>query len=52
MNLAKGTEMAEYEHGLMDTSEQEKTFAGLMKVAVLVSVITILTLIFLAFVGT
>ena len=44
--------MAEYEHGSMDTTEQKKTFAGLMKVAVLVSTITALVLIFLAFVGT
>ena len=44
--------MADYEHGSMDTTEQEKTFAGLMKCTVWVSVITILTLILLAFVGT
>jgi hypothetical protein len=44
--------MADYEHGSMDTTEQQKTFAGLMKFAVWVSVLTILTLIFLAFVGT
>ena len=50
--LAKGTEMADYEHGSMDTTEQEKTFAGLVKASVWVSVVVILTLIFLAFVGT
>jgi len=44
--------MAEYERGSMDTTEQQKTFAGLMKGAVLVSVLTALTLIFLAIVGT
>lgn len=44
--------MADYEHGSMDTTEQQKTFAGLMKFTVWVSVLTILTLIFLAFVGT
>lgn len=44
--------MADYERGSMDTTEQQKTFAGLMKGAVIVSVFTILTLIFLAFVGT
>ena len=44
--------MADYEHGSMDTSEQERTFAGLMKVAVWVCAITIAVLIFLAFVGT
>jgi hypothetical protein len=44
--------MADYKHGSMDTTEQEKTFAGLMKGAVLVSIVTIAVLIFLAFVGT
>lgn len=44
--------MADYKHGSMDTTEQEKTFAGLIKGAVLVSVFTILVLILLAFVGT
>jgi hypothetical protein len=44
--------MADYKHGSMDTTEQEKTFAGLMKGAVLVSIVTIVVLIFLAFVGT
>jgi len=44
--------MADYKHGSMDTTEQQRTFAGLMKLAVWVSVLTILTLIFLAFVGT
>ena len=44
--------MADYVRGSMDTSEQQKTFAGLMKVAVWVAVLTALTLIFLAFVGT
>jgi len=44
--------MADYKHGSMDTSEQQKTFAGLMTGAVLVSVVTILVLILLAFVGT
>ena len=44
--------MADYEHGSMDTTEQQKTFAGLMKVAVLVGALTVATLIFLAFVGT
>ena len=44
--------MDEYKHGSMDTTEQEKTFAGLMTVSVWVAVLTALTLIFLAFVGT
>jgi hypothetical protein len=44
--------MADYKRGSMDTTEQEKTFAGLLRGAVIVSVFTILTLILLAFVGT
>ena len=44
--------MADYEHGSMDTTEQEKTFAGLMKASVWVVVISLVVLIFLAFVGT
>jgi hypothetical protein len=44
--------MAEYEHGSMDTTEQQKTFAGLMKGAVLVCTVTALVLILLAIVGT
>ena len=37
--------MAEYEHGSMDVTEQQKAFAGLMKGAVLVAVFTALVLI-------
>jgi hypothetical protein len=48
----EGTEMAEYEHGSMDVTEQEKTFAGFIKGAVLVFVFTTLVLIVLAIVGT
>jgi len=44
--------MAEYKHGSMDTTEHEKTFAGLVKAAALVCVVTALVLIFLAIVGT
>jgi len=44
--------MAEYEHGSMDTTEQENTFTGLIKGAIVVSGVTAITLIFLAFVGT
>ncbi len=44
--------MTEYEHGSMDVTEQQKTFAGLMKGAALVAVFTALTLILLAIVGT
>ncbi len=44
--------MAEYERGSMDVTEQRKTFAGLMRGAVLVFVFTALVLILLAIVGT
>ena len=44
--------MAEYEHGSMDTTEQEKAFGGLIMGAVLVFVFTALVLILLAIVGT
>lgn len=44
--------MGEYKHGSMDTTEQEKAFAGLIKGSVIVVVVTLLTLIFLAIVGT
>lgn len=44
--------MAEHKHGSMDTTEQEKTFAGLVKAAVLVCAVTAVVLIFLAIVGT
>jgi hypothetical protein len=44
--------MADYERGSIGTTEQEKTFAGLIKTATVVVVIIVLTLIFLAFVGT
>lgn len=40
--------MAEYKHGSMDTTEQEKTFAGLLKVTVWVVVVSIVWLIVLA----
>lgn len=44
--------MAEYKHGSMDTTEHQKAFAGLIKAAVWVCVLTAITLIFLAIVGT
>jgi len=44
--------MAEHKHGTMDITEQEKTFAGLIKWAAWVCVISAVVLIFLAFVGT
>jgi len=44
--------MAEYKHGTMDTTEQQRTFAGLVKWAAGVCIIAAVVLIFLAFVGT
>lgn len=44
--------MADFKPGSMDTTEQQKAFAGLIKGAVWVSVLTAVALIFLAFVGT
>jgi len=44
--------MAEYKHGSMDTTEQEKAFSGLIKISAWVVVFVILVLTFLAFVGT
>ncbi len=40
--------MSDYEHGSMDTTEQQKTFAGLIKAAVWVAAISIIWLIGLA----
>lgn len=40
--------MAEHKHGTMDTSAQEKTFAGFIKVSIWVAGISIAALIFLA----
>ena len=42
--------MAEYKHGSMDTTEQEKTFNGLVKITAWVVVFIVLILLFLAFV--
>lgn len=39
---------AEHKHGSMDISVQEKTFAGFIRMAVWVAVISICVLIFLA----
>ncbi len=44
--------MADYELGSMDTTEQEKTFHGFIKMSIWVVVISTLILIFLAIVGT
>ncbi|MCF3973061.1 aa3-type cytochrome c oxidase subunit IV [Paracoccus salsus] len=43
--------MAEHEHGKMDITEQQKTFAGFIRMAVWVSVLSILVLIFMALVN-
>ena len=40
--------MANYEHGSMDVSEQEKTFEGFMRWSVRIAVVSICVLIFLA----
>lgn len=44
--------MASHEHGTMDTTAHERTFAGFLKVCAGVSIVTIVILVFLAFVGT
>lgn len=44
--------MASHKHGTMDVSEQERTFAGFLKVCVGVATISAAILIFLGFVGT
>lgn len=43
--------MAEHKHGSMDISEHEKTFAGFIKLSILVAGLSIATLIFLALVN-
>ncbi len=43
--------MADYEHGKMDITEQEKTFEGFIRVSIWVTVISISTLIFIALVN-
>ena len=43
--------MAEHKHGEMDITEQEKTFAGFIRVSIWVSALSIGTLIFLALVN-
>ena len=46
--LIQEAAMAEYEHGKMDISEQEKTFAGFVRWSVWVGAVSIGVLIFLA----
>lgn len=43
--------MAEYKHGTMDITEQEKTFHGFIRAAILVAAVSIGSLIFLALVN-
>lgn len=43
--------MSDFEHGKMDITEQEKTFAGFIKVSIAIAVISIATLIFMALVN-
>lgn len=44
--------MAKHEHGSMDITEQEKTFAGFMKWSIWVTVVSLLILAFLALAAT
>lgn len=44
--------MAEHEHGSMDITEQEKTFAGFIRWSAWVLVIVAIVLIFMAFTQT
>lgn len=44
--------MAKHEHGSMDISEHEKTFAGFLRVASYVTILTFLILAFLALTQT
>lgn len=44
--------MGEHKHGSMDCTEQQKTFAGFIKVSAWGVAISVAILIFLAFVGT
>ena len=43
--------MGKHEHGSMDSTEQEKTFAGFMKWSIWVTVVVLVVLVFLALVG-
>lgn len=44
--------MAEYEHGKMDITGQEKTFQGFVKTIVIVIVLSIAALLFMALVNS
>lgn len=46
--MAKHHEITEHEHGSMDITQQQQTFAGFVRMAIWVSVISILVLIFMA----
>ena len=43
--------MAEYKHGEMDISEQEKTFEGFISTTTKATIVILLILVFLALVG-
>ncbi|MCC5986393.1 MAG: aa3-type cytochrome c oxidase subunit IV [Pararhodobacter sp.] len=44
--------MSKHEHGSMDITEQEKTFAGFMKWSIWVTVVSLVILAFLALAAT
>ncbi|GAB1379501.1 MULTISPECIES: aa3-type cytochrome c oxidase subunit IV [Pararhodobacter] len=44
--------MAEYKHGSMDTTEQEKTFNGFIKASIYVAAFSIACLIFMGLVNS
>lgn len=43
--------MSEHDHGSMDTTEQEKTFDGFVKMSARVAIASILLLVFIALVN-
>lgn len=44
--------MANYEHGKMDITEQEKTFEGMIKLGIRLSIVVTFILVFLALFNT
>ena len=44
--------MSDHEHGSMDITQQQKTFEGFLRFSAVVTIISIVALIFLAIVGT
>lgn len=49
--MAKHHEVTEHKVGTMDISEQQRTFAGFIKLATWTAIVSILVLIFLALVN-